>query len=51
MHLQEHGQSKRIKRFFVINGVKPTHCLDINNTIELLELPFDDLDFGLGHAP
>ena len=32
---------------------KTTHCLDINNTTELLELHYHDfkLDFELGPAP
>ena len=37
--------------FFVMKGVKTLHCLDINNTTELLELHYDDLDFELGPAP
>ena len=28
-----------------------THCLAINNSAELLELHYDDLDFELGPAP
>jgi hypothetical protein len=31
--------------------VKTTYCLDINNTTDLLELQYDDLDFELGPAP
>ena len=34
-----------------MKGVKPLHCLDINNTTELLEFHYDDLDFDLGPAP
>jgi hypothetical protein len=30
-----------------MKGVKPLHCLDLNNTTELLELHNDDLDFDL----
>ena len=31
--------------------LKPVHYLDIDNTTELLELHYDDLDFELGPAP
>ena len=34
-----------------MKGVQNLHCLDINNTTELLELHYDDLDFELGPAP
>ncbi len=34
-----------------MKGVKALHCLDINDTTELLELHYDDLDFDLGPAP
>jgi hypothetical protein len=34
-----------------MKGVKAVHCLDINNTTELLELHYDDLDFEQGPAP
>jgi hypothetical protein len=34
-----------------MKGVKPVHCLDIDNTTELLELHFDDFDFEQGPAP
>ena len=34
-----------------MKGVKALHCLDINNTTELLELHYDDLDFEQGPAP
>ncbi len=43
--------TKEIKWLFCIKGVKTTHSLDINNTTELLELHYDDLDFELGPAP
>ncbi len=45
IHLQEHGQKKTKKYCFVMKGFKTLHCLDINNTTELLELDYDDLDF------
>jgi len=38
-------QQKRLNDYFVMKGVKALHCLDINNTTELLELHYDDLDF------
>ncbi len=44
-------QQKNLNDYFVMKGVKTTHCLDINNTTELLELHYDDLDFELGPAP
>ncbi len=34
-----------------MKGVKTAHCLDINNTNDLLDLHYDDLDFELGPAP
>jgi hypothetical protein len=34
-----------------MNGVEALHCLDIDNTTELLELHYDDLDFEKGPAP
>ncbi len=43
--------TKQLNDYFVMKGVKTTHCLDINNTNELLELHYDDLDFELGPAP
>ena len=42
---------KILNDYFVMKGVKSLHCLDINNTSELLELHYDDLDFELGPAP
>ena len=42
---------KTLNDYFVMKGVKSLHCLDINNTTELLELHYDDLDFELGPAP
>ncbi len=44
-------QQKDLNDYFVLKGVKTTHCLDINNSTELLELHYDDLDFELGPAP
>ena len=41
-------QQKKSNDYFVMKGVKTLHCLDINNTTELLELHYDDLDFELG---
>ena len=43
--------SKILNDYFVMKGVKSLHCLDINNSTELLELHYDDLDFELGPAP
>ncbi len=43
--------TKEFTWLFCIKGVKTTHCLYINNTTELLELHYDDLDFELGPAP
>ncbi len=43
--------SKILNDYFAMKGVKSLHCLDINNTTELLELHYDDLDFELGPAP
>ncbi len=34
-----------------MKGIKALHCLDINNTIDLIELHYDDLDFELGPVP
>jgi hypothetical protein len=34
-----------------MKGVKTLHCLDLNNTTELLESHYDDLDFELGPTP
>jgi hypothetical protein len=34
-----------------MKGVKTSHCLDIDNTTDLLQLHYDDLDFELGPAP
>ena len=44
-------RTKKIKWLLIMKGVKTLHCLDINNTTELLELHYDDLDFELGPAP
>ena len=44
-------EQKNLNNYFVMKGVKTLHCLDINNTTELLELHYDDLDFELGPAP
>jgi hypothetical protein len=44
-------QQKVLNDYFVMKGVKALHCLDINNTTDLLELHHDDLDFELGLAP
>ena len=44
-------EQKNLNNYFVMKGVKNLHCLDINNTTELLELHYDDLDFELGPAP
>ena len=44
-------EQKKLNDYFVMKGVKALHCLDINNTTELLELHYDDLDFELGPAP
>ncbi len=40
---------KNLNNYFAMKGVKNLHCLDINNTTELLELHYDD--FELGPAP
>ena len=42
---------KNIKWLFCNERCKSLHCLDINNSTELLELHYDDLDFELGPAP
>jgi hypothetical protein len=44
-------QPKRFNDYFVMKGVKALHCLDINNTTELLELHYDDSDFEQDPAP
>ena len=44
-------QEKKLNDYFVLQGVKINHCLDINNTTELLELRYDDTDFELGPSP
>jgi hypothetical protein len=44
-------QQKKLNDYFVMKGVKALHCLDINNSTELLELHYDDLDFEQGPAP
>ena len=44
-------EQKKLNDYFVMKGVKNLHCLDINNTTELLELRYDDLDFEIGPAP
>jgi hypothetical protein len=44
-------EQKKLNDYFVMKEVKTLHCLDINNTTELLELHYDDLDFDLGPAP
>ena len=44
-------EQKKLNDYFVMKGVKTLHCLDINNTTELLELHYDDLDFELGPTP
>jgi hypothetical protein len=44
-------QQKKLNDYVVMKGVKALHCLDINNSTELLELHYDDLDFEQGPAP
>ena len=44
-------EEKNLNNYFVMKGVKSTHCLDINSASELLELHYDDLDFDLGPTP
>jgi hypothetical protein len=44
-------QQKVLNDYFAEKGVKTTHCVDINNTTDLLELHYGDLDFELGPAP
>jgi hypothetical protein len=44
-------QQKKLNDYFVMKGVKTLHCSDINNSTELLELHYDDLDFEQGPAP
>ena len=44
-------EQKKLNDYFVMKGVKTLHCLDLNNTTELLELHYDDLDFELGPTP
>ena len=34
-------EQKNLNNYFVMKGVKSLHCLDINNTTELLELHYD----------
>ena len=41
----------KIKPQLNISTSLSLHCLDINNSTELLELHYDDLDFELGPAP
>ena len=41
-------EQKNLNNYCVMKGVKNLHCLDINNTTELLELHYDNLDFELG---
>jgi hypothetical protein len=43
-------EQNNLNNNFVMKGVKTLHCLD-NNTIEVLKLHYDDLDFELGQAP
>jgi hypothetical protein len=45
------SEQKNLNYYFVMKGVKTLHCLDINNTTDLLELHYDDLDFELGPSP
>ncbi len=45
------SEQKNLNDYFVMKGVKTLHCLDINNTTDLLELHYYDLDFELGPAP
>jgi hypothetical protein len=40
-------EQKNLGDYFVMNGVKTTHSLDMNNTTDLLELHYDDLDLEL----
>ena len=35
-------EQKKLNDYFVMKGVKSLHCLDINNSTELLELHYDD---------
>ena len=44
-------QQEKLNDYFVMKGVKTTHCLDINETTKLIELHYDDLDFELGPGP
>ena len=44
-------QQEKLNDYFVMKGVKTSHCLDINNTTKLMELHYDDLDFELGPGP
>ncbi len=44
-------EQKNINNYFVMKGIKNLRCLDINNTTELLEIHYYDLDFELGPAP
>jgi hypothetical protein len=44
-------EQKILNDYYVMKSVKALHCLDINNTTELLELHYDDLDFEQGPAP
>ncbi len=45
------AEQQKLNGYFVMKGTKTLHCIDKNNTIELLELHYDDLDFDLGPAP
>ncbi len=53
MHLSKgtRTEQKKLNDCFTMKGVKISHCLDINNSTESLELNYDDLDFELGPAP
>jgi hypothetical protein len=44
-------EEKNLNDYFVMKGVKKSHCFDINNTTEILALHYDDFDFELGTAP
>jgi hypothetical protein len=44
-------QTKESKQYFCDVKSSSLHQLDIDNTSELLELHYDDLDFELGPAP
>ena len=44
-------QQEKLNDYFVMKGVKTSHCLDINDTTKLIELHYDDLDFELGPGP